>query len=351
MRNARSALFALLALLTVAAHAQFPAQGDDLTTSLGSFKIQIANNYQGLFAGCPAYDGASGILKSPTLFDPATRVGRSKAITDGDADDTNGIAVGAAGTVVSENMLFPPPGFPCAGVIGCTSGAGTREVHTEVRSLRMTSGPVAVRAGVWYDNPNLTGPPSRVSPGEVESQSGPNGAPANDFPASSFFDVFVQVDVPACGGFPGATLYNSSPLIVKNFNLTQFPPKVVYLHDASTVVPILFLNANPPQWAADDILGYFVLAGHGIGFTNSQADLDEFNKFMNCQNVSDFSTGSLLSRAASVNTVNDCIAPPPPSPSPTPLPSPSPTPSPSPAPSPSPTPFPSSTPVRSPAPQ
>src|SRR5262249_20602002 len=99
MRNARSALYALVALLTVAAHAQFPAQGDDLTTSLGSFKIQIANNYQGLFAGCPGYDAASGILKSPTLFDPATRVGRSQAITDGDADDTNGIAVGAAGTV------------------------------------------------------------------------------------------------------------------------------------------------------------------------------------------------------------------------------------------------------------
>src|SRR5215471_20785731 len=114
MKTVRSLLLALLALPAVAVHAQFPAQGDDLTTSLGSFKIQVANNYQGLFAGCPAYDGASGILKSPTLFDPATRVGRSKAITDGDADDTNGIAVGAAGTVVSENMLFPPPGFPCA---------------------------------------------------------------------------------------------------------------------------------------------------------------------------------------------------------------------------------------------
>jgi hypothetical protein len=58
---------------------------------------------------------------------------------------------------------------------------------------------------------------------------------------------------------------------------------VVYLHDTSTVVPILFLNANPPKWNANDILGYFVLAGHGIGFTNSQSDVNEFNTFMNSQ--------------------------------------------------------------------
>ncbi|HEY6248855.1 MAG TPA: hypothetical protein VI685_02780 [Candidatus Angelobacter sp.] len=294
MKYAATVFLAALLPAALPALAQFPGQGDDLTTSLGSFQIQVTNNFAGLFAGCPGYNATTQILKSPTLFDPATLVGRSGVINDGDNSDVNGVAVGTANTTVSEAMLFPPPGFPCAGATGaCASGAGTREVHTEVRSLKMTSGPVAVRAGVWYDSAIVSGPPSRVSPGEVESHSGPGGAAANDFPASSYFDVFVQVDVPACGtgGFPGATLYNTSPLIVKQPNITAFPPKIVYLHDSSTIVPILFLNANPPKWNAGDILGYFVLAGHGIGFTNSQSDIDAFNNFMNCQTVGSAPSG------------------------------------------------------------
>ena len=304
MKRAATILLSLLVLAALPAYAQFPAQGNDVTTSLGSFKIQISNNFTGLFAGCPGFDGTTNILKSPTLYDGGTIVGRSGPIADGDNNDTSGVAVGTAGTVVSESMLFPPPGFPCQGVTGCTSGAGTREVHTEVRSLRMTGSGVTVRAGVYYDSATTTNPPSRVSPGEVESHSGPGGAAANDFPGSSFFDIFVRVDVPACGtgGFPGATLYNSSPLIVKNFNITQFPPRIVYLHDTSTAVPILFLNANPPLWNADDILGYFVLAGHGIGFTNSQADLNEFNQFMDCQTVSSPPPGAAPSKPATFSS-------------------------------------------------
>lgn len=326
-KNLLAVMLGAIALATIPAYAQFPGRGDDVTTSLGSFKIQVANQFAPLFNGCPGYDATSKILQSPTMYDPGTIVGRSNVITDGDANDQNGVPVGTAGTVVAENILFPPPGFPCAGVAGCTSGAGTREVHTEVRSLKLSNGPVAVRAGVWYNNAAATSsPPARISPGEVESQSGPGGAAANDFPASSFFDIFVKVDVPACGGFPGATLYNSSPLLVKNSNLTQFPPRVVYLHDSSTIVPILFLNANAPTWNADDILGYFVLAGHGVGFTNSQADQDEFNNYMNC--VGSSSTSSSTSSGGLVVS-HDCTLI---GPSPSPSPSPSPTPAPSPTP-------------------
>jgi hypothetical protein len=329
-KNLLAIVFSVVVLATVPAYAQqFPGRGDDVTTSLGSFKIQVANQFAPLFNGCPGYDANTQILKSPTMFDGHTVVGRSDVITDGDANDQAGVPVGTAGTTVAENMLFPPPGFPCAGVSGCTSGAGTREVHTEVRSLKLASGPVAVRAGIWYNNAAPTSsPPARISPGEVESHSGPGGAAANDFPASSFFDVFVKVDVPACGtgGFPGATLYNSSPLLVKNFQLTQFPPRVVYLHDSSTIVPILFLTANAPLWNADDILGYFVLAGHGVGFTNSQADQDEFNNFMTCSenNSPSNSKGFVLSTDCAI------VKNPPPSPSPSPTPSPIPSPSPRP---------------------
>jgi hypothetical protein len=273
---------------------QFPPLGDDNTSSLGSFKIQVNNQYATMFAGCPGF--SNPILSSPTMYDPATRVGRSNALLDGSAADTNGVPVGTAGTIVKESMLFPPPGYPCAGATGaCSSGPNTREIHTEVRSLRMVNlgGPLpVVRAGLWYDSSSVQNPPSRISPGEVESHSGPGGLPTNDLPASSFFNIFVQVDMPACGGFPGATLYNSSPLIVKNPNLTALPPRVVYLHDSSTVVPILFLKANPPLWNANDILGYFVLAGHGVGFTNSQSDVSQFNSFMSSQPFTCVTTSS-----------------------------------------------------------
>jgi hypothetical protein len=282
---------AVLAALPVCAQ-NFPARGDDNTSSLGSFKIQITNQFAGMFAGCPGFNNP--ILTSPTMYDPGTVVGRSDALLDGSAADTGGVLVGTAGTTVSEGMLSAPAGYPCYGDGTCKSGANTREIHTEVRSLKMVNlagGSPVVRAGLWYDNPNFTtDPPSKISPGEVESRSGPNGTP--DLPGSSFFDIFVQVDIPACANFPGATVYNQVPLIVKNPSVNPLPPKVVYLHDSSTTVPILFLNANPGKWNANDILGYFVLAGHGVGYTNSQTDVNAFNTYMSQQTFQCVTTAS-----------------------------------------------------------
>lgn len=304
MKRLFAAMLVVSVLAAIPACAQqFPPLGDDNTSSLGSFKIQITNQFAGMFAGCPGFNNP--ILTSPTMYDPATKVGRSDALLDASAADTNGVQVGTAGTIVSENMLSAPPGFPCQGVAGCLSGPNTREIHTEVRSLKMVNlggAQPVVRAGVWYDSATIQQPPSRVSPGEVESHSGPGGAAANDLPGSSFFDIFVQVDMPACGGFPGATVYNTVPLIVKNFNLTALPPRVVYLHDTSTVVPILFKNANVPKWNANDILGYFVLAGHGIGFTNSQSDVNEFNTFMSQQTFTCVTTSSTAAATTGAKT-------------------------------------------------
>ncbi|PYP89803.1 MAG: hypothetical protein DMG65_12850 [Candidatus Angelobacter sp. Gp1-AA117] len=281
---------ALLALCLVALPAfsqQFPPKGDDITTSLGSFRIEVTNpNFANLFNGCPGYDSTKKIFQSPTLFDPATRIGRSDPILDDSAADQNGLPVGNDNTLVPESALMPPGSFGF--------GSGTREVHTEVRALKMTGSGMMVRGGVWYNDPNNQTPPSRISPGEVESHSGPGGQPANDFPASSFFDVFVKVDLPACGafGFPGTTLFNTMPLIVKNDNLLSFPPKVAYLHDPTVLIPIYFFlpgTATPPPpnvpitWRKGDILGYFLLAGHGVGFSNSPSDQSQFNGMMSTQ--------------------------------------------------------------------
>ena len=276
-----------MAALPAFSQGTFPAKGDDTTTSLGSFRIEVTNpNFANLFNGCPGYDPVKKIFQSPTLFDPATLIGRSNPLLDDSADDQNGVQVGTANTLIPESALMPPGGFGF--------GPNTREVHTEVRALKMTGSGMMVRGGIWYNDPNISSPPRRISPGEVESHSGPGGLPANDFPASSFFDVFVKVDLPACGssGFPGSTLYNEMPLVVKNNNLTQFPPKVAYLHDPSILIPIYFWlpgTATPPPpgtpitWRKGDILGYFLLAGHGVGFSNSSSDQSQFNGMMSTQ--------------------------------------------------------------------
>ena len=108
-RRLLAVVLTLVALAGLPAYAQFPAQGDDNTTSLGSFRVNIATKFQPLFANCPAYNGKTNVLQSPTLFDSQTDVGRSSPITDGSNLDVNGVAVGAANTVVGENILIPPP--------------------------------------------------------------------------------------------------------------------------------------------------------------------------------------------------------------------------------------------------
>src|SRR5205807_2113238 len=95
-----------------------------------------------------------------------------------------------------------------------------RELHTEIRSLKMVNGGFMVRAGRWYNSAtqeSLPADPWR-SRGEIFSDAKPNqtGNPANDFPARSFFNVFVNIDIPHCGGLPPGTttIYNKLPLKV-----------------------------------------------------------------------------------------------------------------------------------------
>lgn len=300
--------FCILALAGLPAHSQqcsatapfFPPIGDDITKSLGKFRIRVADQFTTLFTGCggiPGYTSTTKILESPLLSDGNTIIGRSNPF-----DDDAGLTatdVGTAKTVISEQSLYPPPGFPCYDATDCTSGPQTREVLTEIRSLRMLvpgapPGSIpAVRAGLWYNNATSASlPPNHfVSRGKVESRFGPTpppNDPSKDFGAggaSSFFDVFVQVDLPVCnsGSVVPASLHNELPLTVKNPQIFCFPPKVVYLHDASSIVPIVFDLDDPGGlWRKGDVLGYFVLAGHGVGFdAGTQSDIDLFNSQVN----------------------------------------------------------------------
>jgi len=313
-----AALLCSAALFLAPAYAQtFPPLGDDVTTSLGSFRMQISSNFAGMFNGCPGYNSTTHVLQSPTLYDPATVIGRSNpGLDDGDRFFSTfrrgGAIVGLNEDVIPFDTLIPPAGYPCYhDRSACFAGPpGTRQVVTEIRSLKMTSGPLVVRAGVWYNDPNTPMTPERSSPGKVVSRSGPSNDLTRDFLASSFFDVFVRVDLPACGSFPGATVNNVVPLIVKNDKLDKFPPRVVYLHDASNIVQVVFVRDNLPLWYAGDVLGLFLLAGHGVGFSNSSSDMQEFNTFMSQQ--SDIQcplSSSCATTGASVKTAASPTAP------------------------------------------
>src|SRR5215467_8738528 len=180
-----SVVFVVAALAALPLSAQtFPAQGDDHVASFGQFWILIDPPYQPLFAGCPAYNPATHVLQSPTLYDSVTTIiGRSASIKEGSPQDNGGVPVGSAGTIVRDGGMVAPPSFtPIA--------PGSNEVHTELRHLMMSTWPpvpppnqARVRAGVCYNSTTCSSPPpvNRISRGEVVSNHSPPGTPP-DFP-------------------------------------------------------------------------------------------------------------------------------------------------------------------------
>ena len=262
---------AALAALPLSAQT-FPATNgnDGPVASFGRFWILIDPPYQPLFAGCPLYNPATHVLESPTLYDNITTVmGHSKGIKEGTPDDNGGVPVGLPPITVRDAGMAPPPSFtPIA--------PGSDEVHTVIRHLNLTTYPgvpfanqARVRAGECYNNtscsPASPPPGNRISRGEVVSNHSPAGSPP-DFPARSYFNVFAQIDIPACPGssFTGATVYNQDPLLVYTPSISGFPPSgVVYMHDASSAVAVKFLDKGP-KWEKNKRLGCVILAGHGI---------------------------------------------------------------------------------------
>ena len=88
LRRRQTALgLAALAVGLAGAHsANFPAQGDDVTPSMGLFRINIEPSFRSLmepsgpptsFVGYVGYNSAAGRLTSPTLVDRTTEIGRS----------------------------------------------------------------------------------------------------------------------------------------------------------------------------------------------------------------------------------------------------------------------------------
>jgi hypothetical protein len=267
----------------------FPGQGDDTTGSMGVFRITVdpafrpLMNPAGALVSYTGYSTVDGKLTSPLCIDSATTIGRSAPQS---RFYTFPVPVGAG----SWDTIAGYAVYPVIPSLWAGAPAPTEEVLTEIRSFILLSVGAGTAGQHCPPDPRIPDVPlnwpmvtagtgAGVTPRSIGmvQENTPNGPAAPDFPAHSFFDIFVKVNLPPLPGtvsgtaFPvtGAELYNDTPLVITNLNLTSFPPDVVYIHGETTAVPLKFKFNRPPYWSAGDIFGYLVLAGHG---TTTNAD-------------------------------------------------------------------------------
>jgi hypothetical protein len=256
---------------------------------MGVFRITVDPAFRplmdpaGALVAYTGYHPSDGKLTSPLCIDSATTIGRSAPHS---RLYTFPVPLGLG----SWDSIAGYAAYPAIPSLWAGAAAPTEEVLTEIRSFALLSVGAGTAGQHCPPDPRIpdvplnwpmvkAGPDAGVtlrSLGMVQ-ENVPNGPPGPNFPAHSFFDIFVEVNLPPLPGtesgvaFPvtGAVLYNDSPLIITNLNLTSFPPEVVYIHGETTAVPLKFKFSRPPYWSAGDIFGYLVLAGHG---TTTNAD-------------------------------------------------------------------------------
>ena len=159
---------------------------------MGAFTLTVAG----------AAPGTPLVVITSNLFDPRTTVQRTDVqVSVEPSGQTRATAISAI-TGREEEILAFPDGF---------GGLGRRQVQTELVHMSLEGGAIQATAGQpALDRLNELGKAElfRPSLGEVESQNldGSGGAAA-DFPADSFFDVFVVVDSPL------GTLFNKEPFV------------------------------------------------------------------------------------------------------------------------------------------
>jgi hypothetical protein len=214
----------------------YPA-GDDVTTSLGQFQLILDQTWRPIFdlimPNSPLGGTLvtrhlklyhNGTLTSPTLYDPATTIGRSDSFVAGEPQETSGALAGRAPgrTYVRDSQIAVRPGWPAP-------TNGVHELHTFLKSMHLTDS-FTTRVG-FSVTAGMQAPTRPVCAGQVEG-----GSPLSDFPANSFFNVYVVVDLPAGGLLPPIQLVNVDPLLVQQTNIFSLPPRIIYQHEDSTAV-------------------------------------------------------------------------------------------------------------------
>ncbi len=290
----------LTALLALAPASSFAATFDDnsppnveTTFSIGVFKIIVEPTFAPMFGGYPGWRPSVRTLTSPVMYDGNTQIGISPSHVNGDAPSVAGlpVGVGPSRVVALGDYAVAPYSVPAP----FQSPGAVREVFDELRLMRLA---VSGSAGVQEcsnriastGSPGQGVPPAPAYPfGSVLVSAGgltppappclgmvqslvPGGVPADDFPARSFFDIFAEVNLPAMVGWPGGFLRNTSPLVVENPALTEFPPRATYIHGISTAVALYLRDPIGPN-PAGTLFGYLTLAGHGV-FTNCPTDTE-----------------------------------------------------------------------------
>jgi hypothetical protein len=297
--------------------------GDEPSYSIGEFQLTVDPAFVYLFAPYPntpgnyyypGYSPTGGVLTSPIMYDfTDTKIAVSAYHTRNVGSPTYFTSPDPGGVRVGTSAVYPSffpdfiPSYSSYAVLPpafANAPNGIDELMTEIESFNLatttgTSGQLncsnrdsrvpsvsvpinMVVAGPAYI-PNL--PQNRRSIGMVQ-QLTPTVL-GTDFPAQSFFNIYVEVTLPQVSGnssqndFPGvlsgiprpagqtqdgAVLYNDAndPLVIINTNVTSLPPTAVYIHGMTLAVPMRFKYANPPYWAANEVMGYLVLAGHGV---------------------------------------------------------------------------------------
>lgn len=274
----------ILALATlvspVTLHAQrytnYPA-GDDASSSLGEFRLVVDSAFVDIVdaalagsvlsttetwpgSGLLIYDG--GVFSSPVLYDAVTVAGRSDGFVSGGSPYDEGTIAGRAPgrTIISDSQLTLPPSWPDA-------TNRVYEVHTFLKSLQLTDA-VTTHLGISV-KAGTNAPMRPVSAGEVEAYS-----TNSDFPARSFFNVYVQVDIPAAGALPAVQLVNVDPLLVENKLINSFPPRAFYIHQNTNSVSVYFNkdititnNNGSATIPRGTLFGQLTLAGHGMSYS------------------------------------------------------------------------------------
>ena len=266
----------------------FLEAGVDQTTSLGQFGIKLTREWGkklGVSDNCP--EAPECLFMSPVLIDPNTQIGRSDPHEDSDdpnSTDKKGASIcdasGPGGQACSHFSAIPVKDgdltLPISPTVKFQEGPnGTREIHTQVLSFNMNHWKSQKRCDAAFSANSVkagsAAPARDRSIGEVEAKT-TNG----DFPAESFFNVFVEVDVDwDKDGTRDLIVYNKSPLIIQNSNLNSLPPRVVYVHNGSENAPAVYDTVTGTP------VGWITIAGHGFGYDCSS--IDEFKEVMEDQ--------------------------------------------------------------------
>jgi hypothetical protein len=251
--------------------------GDDVTSSLGQFQLVLDTAWRPIFdlimPNSPLGNTLvtkhlklyhHGVITSPTLYDPTTIIGRSESFVSSGAEEAAGTLAGRAPgrTYVRDSQIVTWPTW-------ADTNSGVREIHTFLKSMHLVDS-FTTRIG-FSVKAGMLAPTRPLCPGQVEG-----GSVDSDFPARSFFNVYVVVDLPSGGLLPPIQLVNVDPLLVQQTNVAYFPPHLVYQHENSTAVSMYFnqdtiitdpLSGSPIYVTRGTLFGQLTLAGHGIGFS------------------------------------------------------------------------------------